>query len=148
MDDGYVRQFGQTSHIYRNPITLSASQIFSDPPINHAKVIKRGTQMHLDQFQWELPSKFQSLADGDYQIAIRPHHILPYQDHSAIIPMSGRVGVTELSGSESSAHFEFGSNNWVSLAHGVHPYNRGEEHTFYVNPEECLFFTLDGERAA
>lgn len=148
MDDGYVRQFGPTSDIYRNPITLSASQIFSDPPINHAKVIKRGAQMHLDQFEWELPSKFQSLTDGDYQVAIRPHHILPYKDHGAIIPVIGRIGVTELSGSESSAHFEFGNNSWVSLAHGVHPYKSGEEHTFYVNPEECLFFTLDGKRAA
>ncbi|MEP2943562.1 MAG: ABC transporter ATP-binding protein [Hyphomicrobiales bacterium] len=148
MDDGYVRQFGPTSHIYRNPITLSASQIFSDPPINYAKVTKRGAQVHLDQFEWELPSKFQSLTDGDYQIAIRPHHILPYKDHGAIIPVIGRIGVTELSGSESSAHFEFGNNSWVSLAHGGHPYKSGEEHTFYVNPEECLFFTLDGKRAA
>lgn len=148
MDDGYVRQFGPTSEIYRNPITFSASQIFSDPPINHAKVIKRGAQVQLDQFEWKLPSKFQSLTDGDYQVAIRPHHILPYKDHGAIIPVIGRIGVTELSGSESSAHFEFGNNSWVSLAHGVHPYKSGEEHTFYVNPEECLFFTLDGKRAA
>lgn len=148
MDDGYVRQFGPTAEIYRDPVTLSASQIFSDPPINHAKVVKNGSQMRLDQVVWELPKKYHSLADGDYQIAVRPHHVLPQKGHGSTVPVTGRVGVTELSGSESSAHFEFGDNGWVSLAHGVHPYSRDEDHTFFMNPNECLFFAPNGERAA
>ena len=148
MDDGYVRQFGVTAEIYRDPISLSASQIFSDPPINHAKVVKTGTKMRLAEVEWDIPSKFQALADGEYQIAIRPHHVLPQKGQGSSVAITGRVGVTELSGSESSAHFEFGENGWVSLAHGVHPYSRGQDHTFYMNPDECLFFTMDGTRAA
>ena len=148
MEDGYVRQFGPTADIYRNPVTLSASQIFSDPPINHASVVKRGVKIRLDQVEWELPAKFHTLSDGDYQVAIRPHHVLPHKERGATVPVTGCVGVTELSGSESSAHFEFGNNGWVSLAHGIHPYSRGEDHTFYLNPDECFFFTPDGKRAA
>lgn len=148
LDDGYVRQFGKTSDIYRNPVTLSASQIFSDPPINHAMVVKRGARIHFNEVEWDLPARFQELADGDYQVAIRPHHVLPNPENGATVPVTGRVGVSELSGSESSAHFEFNNNSWVSLAHGVHPYTRGTEHTFYLNPEECMYFTLDGQRAA
>jgi len=148
LDDGYVRQFGKTSDIYRNPTTLSASQIFSDPPINHALVVKQGTRIRFNDVEWDLSEKFQALADGDYQVAIRPHHVLPNRGNGAIIPVKGCVGVTELSGSESSAHFGFGDNNWVSLAHGVHPYSRGYDHTFYLNPEECMYFTISGQRAA
>ena len=148
MDDGHVRQFGPTAEIYRNPITLSASQIFSDPPINHARVVKHGKKMRLDQVVWDLSEKYHKLADGDYQIAVRPHHVLPEKGKRATVPVTGRVGVTELSGSESSAHFEFADNGWVSLAVGVHPYMRGEDHTFFLNPDECFYFTLDGQRAA
>jgi len=148
LDDGYVRQFGKTSDIYRNPITLSASQIFSDPPINHAMVVKQGARIHFNQVEWDLPAQYQTLADGDYQVAIRPHHVLPKPGNGATVPVTGRVGVSELSGSESSAHFEFNNNSWVSLAHGVHPYTRGTDHTFYLNPEECMYFTVDGQRAA
>ena len=148
LDDGNVRQFGKTSDIYRNPGTLAASKIFSDPPINHALVVKQSNQMQLNQTTWELPAKFNTLVDGEYQMAIRPHHVLPNKENGAVVPITGRVGVTELSGSESSAHFMFGDNNWVSLAHGIHPYSRGEDHTFYLNPEQCLFFTTDGQRAA
>ena len=148
MENGYVRQFGPTAEVYRDPINLKGSQIFSDPPINHAKVVKKGAKMHLGKVVWELPKKFQNLKDGEYQIAVRPHHVLPRKSHGATVALTGRIGVTELSGSESSAHFDFGDNGWVSLSHGVHPYERGEDHTFYLNPNECLYFTLTGERAA
>ena len=59
-----------------------------------------------------------------------------------------RVLVTELSGSESSAHFQMGDNIWVSLAHGVHPYEIGKNHTFHMDPSKCFFFGSDGARVA
>ena len=148
MDDGTVQQFGPTAELYRNPHSLSASMIFSDPPINHAVVRKNGSQIEMGKISWTLSEAKQSMADGKYQIAIRPHHVLPVKQDETPVSVTGRIGVTELSGSESSAHFEFDGNSWVSLAHGVHPYSRGEDHTFYMNPEACFYFTLDGDRVA
>lgn len=148
MDDGAVRQFGPTAEIYRNPATLAAAEIFSDPPINQARVVKCGSQVQLDQIEWELPSRFQALRDGDYQIAIRPHQVSPRPEQGARVAISGRIGVAELSGSESSAHFMLGEYSWVSLAQGVHSYAQGEDRSFYFDPDDCLFFTPDGERAA
>ncbi|MCP4819479.1 MAG: ABC transporter ATP-binding protein, partial [Shimia sp.] len=52
------------------------------------------------------------------------------------------------SGSESSAHFDMGQGSWVSLSHGVHPYEVGEAHDFFLDPSACLYFTPDGQRAA
>ena len=148
MDDGYVRQFGETAELYRNPATLSASMIFSNPPINHANVHKTGKKIAMGEVSWILPESCQSLSDGDYQLAIRPHHVLPIKTQDACVAITGRIGVTELSGSESSAHFQFAGNHWVSLAHGIHLYSPGEDHTFYLTPAECLYFTLDGDRVA
>ncbi len=56
--------------------------------------------------------------------------------------------VTELSGSDSSAHFRHGADDWVSLAAGVHPYEVGEDHSFYMNPAHCRYFGQDGQRVA
>ena len=148
MDDGYVRQFGTTAEIYRDPVSLSAAKIFSDPPINDAKIVKTGSRIDMAGVAWQIPNEHQSLPDGEYQIALRPHDVLPGQTSSATVAITGRVGITELSGSESSAHFTFNDTTWVSLAHGIHPYRSREEHTFYLNPHECLYFSLDGERVA
>ncbi|MEL7026948.1 MAG: TOBE domain-containing protein, partial [Pseudomonadota bacterium] len=88
------------------------------------------------------------LADGDYMLSIRPNHILPVASDKAHVALTGRVGVTELSGSESSAHFDFGGSGWVSLAHGTHVFEIGEAHTFYMDPSACIYFGPDGRRAA
>ena len=148
MQDGYVRQFGNTADLYRNPESLIAARVFSDPPINHASVIKKGNRIAMGDVSWDAIVQASGLNDGEYQVAIRPHHILPMKTDKAKIAITGQVGVTELSGSESSAHFVFGDHAWVSLSHGVHPYQVGEDHTFYMNPSECLYFAPDGSRAA
>lgn len=148
MEDGYVRQFGVTADIYRDPVSLAASAIFSDPPINHAPAVKEGGKMKMGSVSWKLPKALTGLHDGNYQVAIRPHHILPVKTGKATVSLTGRIGVTELSGSESSAHFDFEGNSWVSLSHGVHPYSVGEDHTFFMDPSACLYFAPDGSRVA
>ena len=66
----------------------------------------------------------------------------------ASVPLSGTVLVTELSGSDSSAHFALGQDNWVSLAHGVHRYHIGETRQFYLDPSKCFYFAPDGQLVA
>jgi glycerol transport system ATP-binding protein len=149
MEDGRVTQFGPTSDIYRNPENLSAARVFSDPPINVMGLTKRGDQAVLDSGAvWVLSGDAKSLADGAYSVAVRPHRVLPYRNGDADVELTGRVIVTELSGSESSAHFQLGDVAWVSLAAGVHPYEVGEEHAFYMDPVHCRYFAPDGQRVA
>ncbi|GGE62014.1 ABC transporter ATP-binding protein [Actibacterium pelagium] len=149
MDDGRVTQFGVTADIYRNPSNVLAASVFSDPPINTAEIVKQGdTALMNAGVSWTLSGDAAGLADGTYTVAIRPHHVVPVADDHATVHMSGRVQVTELSGSESSAHFEMGDSSWVSLSPGVHPYEVGEIHEFFMNPDACYFFAPDGSRAA
>ena len=76
----------------------------------------------------------------------------PVAEATGLVKLNGRVQVTELSGSESSAHFDLAASgqetSWVSLSHGVHPYKVGELHDFYMDPRAAYVFAPDGSRVA
>ena len=150
MADGRVSQFGPTAAIYRAPASLDAARIFSDPPINAAPVVVSDGRARLGDATWAAP-----LPDGAYRFAIRPHHVLPHPTRGPggrDVTLRGTVGVTELSGSESSAHFQLdgpdGPLAWVSLAHGVHPYRIGETHDFHMDPANGYWFDPQGRAVA
>ena len=149
MEDGRVTQFGQTAEIYRDPANVDAARVFSDPPVNTAGIVKQGSTAMLNAgVTWELEGAAAGLQDGSYTVAIRPHYVLPVANGSHTVRLSGQVQVTELSGSESSAHFQMGEGSWVSLSAGVHPYKVGEVHDFFMDPSACFFFAPDGSRVA
>lgn len=149
MDDGVVTQFGRTSEIYRHPANLTAARVFSDPPINSAAIVKSGNEAALPSgTRWTLEGEAAALPDGSYTVAVRPHRVLPNRSGERDVELRGRVLVTELSGSDSSAHFRLGEVDWVSLSSGVHPYKVGEDHTFYMDPSHCRYFGTDGKRVA
>jgi glycerol transport system ATP-binding protein len=146
MDDGNVVQFGKTADIYRTPGSLMAAAVFSDPPINMAAVTKAGDTITMGPASWPASGAAQGLIDGDYTVAVRPHNVTPVASDRHTVALNGQVLVTELSGSESSAHFRMDSTDWVSLAHGVHPYQIGADHPFYLDPTACFYFAPDGSR--
>ncbi len=149
MDDGVVTQFGTTADIYRRPENLTAARVFSDPPINSAEIVKAGqTAKMATGVSWTLDGVAAGLPDGQYTVAIRPHHVTPISATPNDVAIDGKVLVTELSGSESSAHFQLGDDGWVSLAHGVHSYEIGEDHRFYMDASQAYYFTPDGRLVA
>lgn len=149
MQDGRVTQFGPTAEIYRRPNTLTSARVFSDPPINSAPVTKMGDRVELGHgVGWQVTGAAANLRDGTYTVAIRPNYISPVRTDASHVPMTGTVQITELSGSESTAHFRMGAETWVSLAPGVHPYRVGEDHVFYMDPAHCFYFAPDGALAA
>jgi len=149
MEDGHVVQFGPTAEIYRKPATLGAARVFSDPPINVAQVRKTGSEMQMgDAARWPVPRGQEGLADGPYTLAVRPHHVTPHPRGTATVQLSGKVLVTEVSGSESSAHFQMQDAAWVSLSHGVTRFEIGQQHPFYLDPAGCYYFGKDGALAA
>ena len=147
MQDGNVVQFGPTAELYRNPANLTAAEVFSAPPINVAPISKTGSEIRLNDIRWSLAGDQAGLPDGDYMLAVRPNYVLPMESPEATVPLVGKVQVTELSGSDSSAHFAFGDTSWVSLSQGIHPYEVGEDHRFWLNPSKCFLFRQDGSLA-
>jgi len=146
LHEGRVTQFGPTSKIYRKPKDLLTAQVFSDPPINTAKISKRGSAITIfGNKKWPAGKAEKALADGDYTIGIRPHNIAPHGHGKAVGTVEGRVLVTELSGSESVIHFDVDGRTWVSQSHGIHPFNVGSKAKLYVDIDQSLFFGAENE---
>jgi glycerol transport system ATP-binding protein len=147
--EGRITQFGETAAVYRRPRNLDTADIFSDPPINMAPVRKRGGEIVLDGgIGWPARGEVSAMPDGEYTVGVRPHFVSPRPNGADAVRLTGRVLVTELSGSESVAHFALGEGVWVSQSHGVHGYQVGERHDFHMDPAGCLYFAPDGRLAA
>jgi glycerol transport system ATP-binding protein len=65
-----------------------------------------------------------------------------------MLGFSGRVSVTELSGSESFVHVDIGSATWVCLVRGVHEWEPGAPADVYVDMRRAFAFDADGALAS
>jgi glycerol transport system ATP-binding protein len=149
MHEGRITQFGPTAATYRAPDDLVTARVFSDPPINAAPVEKRGAEIILlDEARWPAAGAAAAIPDGRYTLGLRPHFVSPARTAEAHIPLTGIVRITELSGSESVAHFQAGDGIWVAQSDGVHPYRVGQPHRFFLDVAHGLYFAPDGRRVA
>ncbi len=78
----------------RRPRDLTTAKVFSDPPINTAPVTKLGNDILIGGAV-KLPAgnAAAAIADGEYTIGIRPHHITPRSEGDGTArrgPGSGR----------------------------------------------------------
>ena len=137
--EGKIIQYGKTLDVYNNPENLTSAEVFSDPPMNIAKVNKSGDSCSLSETNttWKTNKR---IKDGNYTIGIRPHNVTVEKTSTNSVEIKGKVMISELSGSESLIHFKYGQSNWVSLSSGSHKINIGEEMKLYMNVDECLFF--------
>lgn len=141
MHEGRVIDFGPTSQAYRQPVNLLAAKVFSEPPINTASVTKTGSRFVLNEtVHWPVPDGLKSLIDGPYTMGIRPHHVSPLNVGETPVAVEGTIHIAELSGSESMIHFDAYGDSWVSLSHGVHPFDAGARATLYADVSRCLYF--------
>ena len=146
---GRVTGFGETATLYRNPPDLATAEVFSDPPINTATVTKQGGQVVLNGVAWPAAGPIAQAPDGPYVVGVRPHFIVPDQPKDGAVRLQGRVLISELSGSESVAHFDMGGGLvWVAQSHGVHAYRVGETHEFFIDTARCLYFDTGGALVA
>ncbi|MCP5418856.1 MAG: ABC transporter ATP-binding protein [Chromatiaceae bacterium] len=141
LHQGRITQYGPTASVYRAPDDLLSAQVFSDPPINTAAIRKRGARFHYnDRVSWLAQGKYAALPDGSYTLAFRPHHITLAANNRDSVSVTGKVVVTEISGSESVVHMRVGSDTWVSLSHGIHQFARDQDVELFVQTDNCFYF--------
>lgn len=149
MHEGRVTQFGATASVYQAPNSALTASVFSDPPMNLVSVTKRDNRLSLNNdASWPLPSTAAALADGTYQLGVRPHHITLTPQGDASVPVRGSVLLNELTGSDSTIHADVAGNTWISQTQGIHKVQRGDSVELYVNPERCFLFDTTGQRVA
>ncbi|KAA0970626.1 ABC transporter ATP-binding protein [Aureimonas fodinaquatilis] len=145
LSEGRITQFGPTAEVYRNPELLITARTFSDPPLNVLAFNKHGPNF-VSQNGLLLPvaRHFSHIADGPYQLAIRPHHlsIVPLSGHS--VSLAGNVVVSEMTGSESFLHVQISDGRIIALVRGVERHAPGDAIRLYVDPEKVLVFGVDG----
>ncbi|MEJ2135154.1 MAG: ABC transporter ATP-binding protein [Desulfofustis sp.] len=141
LKEGRVVQFGKTASIYRQPATLESAEVFSDPPINTAVISKQGGQAVLGKVaSWKVPEKLAALPDGQYKIALRPHHLVLDKQE---VEVNGTVQIAEISGSESIIRISVNGNVWVSQTQGIHSFVYGEKIRIYFDAAHCMYFGAD-----
>ena len=145
MHEGRITQFGETAAAYRAPRDLVTARVFSDPPINAAAVIKRDGEIVMNgDVRWPTAGAIAGAPDGEYTIGVRPHFVSPEPRGDGTVVLDGKILVTELSGSESVAHFSLAGQTWVAQSQGVQAYQVGESHRFFMDVSRCLYFNADG----
>ncbi|WP_420547960.1 ABC transporter ATP-binding protein [Curvivirga sp.] len=141
LHQGRVTQFGPTSDIYRTPKDLISAKVFSEPPINTAKVVKEGNVIKLgSDIKWEAKGNLSNMKDGQYTFGIRPHHVTAQELGEQAIKVEGSVQITEISGSESVVHFNMNGNSWVSQSHGVQYHDVGSVAHLFADVSQGLYF--------
>ena len=145
--EGRVTQFGPTVEVYRRPNSLETARIFSDPPINALAVQKSGGTLTSAAGDLKIPAagRLAALPSGAYTLGFRPDHLFLKRPNADAIAVTGRVAVSEITGSESFIHLDFAGERWVALAHGVHDVEIGHPVEVYLDPSR--FFVFDGSGA-
>jgi len=145
LHEGSITQFGRTAEIYRRPADLRTAQVFSNPPINTAPVVKEDDNVVLsDSVRWPVKDGMQRFPNGPYILGIRSHDISPVPNGRDAVQLEGQVQITEISGAESVIHFAHGPLSWISQSHGVHAIKIGETIKFHMNTDHCMYFSADG----
>ena len=149
MHEGRVTQFGPTGEIYRHPVDKCTASVFSDPPMNTIRVTKQGNRFSLDDGTgWEAQGAYLAVDDGTYEFGVRPHHVRPSNGAAGGASVEGTVQVAEISGSESTVHFDLDGHSWISLAQGVHVFDVGQTARFHIDVDHSMLFSPQGDLVA
>lgn len=142
LHEGRVTQFGPTIDVYNQPVDLRTAQTFSDPPLNTVDVqLANGVLKDAGGRQLGSPVNAQSLDDGAYSMAFRPHHASLTKAGDYLIPVEGVISTSEITGSETYIHIKVADNHWVVLTHGIHQVHAGDAITVYLNPMRYYLFS-------
>ena len=147
LHQGHVTQFGPTIDVYRHPADSNTAQVFSDPPMNFASATLSGKSLTLQDGTKLATDGLPALKPGDYQIGFRPNHTTIHASKK-LQSIKARVGVSEITGSESFIHVEACGARWIALEPGVHELKPGSAINIYLDPSRFFVFSSDGRLVA
>jgi len=146
LHQGRLLQYGPTAEVYHRPATLTAAEMFSEPPINVLEGRVREGEVSFDsEVHFALDNDLAGLADGDYRFGVRPSHLAMTPRADDDLALDVAVELAEISGSETFLHVR---NEHVALvAHlpGVHAFGVDEAIRLYFPVHRLYVF--DGEGA-
>ena len=148
MDAGRILQSGPTLSAYNKPVSVRASAIFNDPPMNilDASVedaqsvrLADGTILHMAQPPLELAPGIAC------KVGIRCHQISLSTNAAQTNRLDCTIDLGELSGSETYVHLHRGDTDLVAQLPGVHACKSGTVVQAGVSPEHLFLFDSEGK---
>ena len=144
MWEGRVTQFGPTPRVYREPIDAITARVFSDPPMNFAPCIKRGTELSIGPGVSAPAEGAFAVPDGAYLAGFRANHLGRERPAGDALEFRCPVIVTEITGVQSFIHVAHGEDRWVGLVEGIHDIEPGREVSLWLDPRHVYLFDADG----
>ncbi|MBU2944656.1 ABC transporter ATP-binding protein [Shimia thalassica] len=149
MWEGRITQFGVTPSVYRLPTDATTARVFSDPPMNFLKIRKTdGRLLFGDGQAAPATGVFSDLSDGSYTAGFRPNHLELERHAENALEFTGKLHVTEITGSETFVHLDHHGEKWVGLVHGVRQLDIGAALNVYLDPKHVYIFAEDGTSVA
>src|SRR5262245_9988354 len=141
LSKGRVTQFGPTLEVYRRPVDRSTAEVFSDPPMNFISARIIAGKAHLPG-GIILPAcgPLLGLPDGDVMLGFRANHLFLRPSGKDSVPVTPKVAVVEITGSESFVHTIHEGERWIALAHGIHKLGPGTPVELYLDPHRMFVF--------
>jgi len=140
INEGNIVQYGKTFDVYSNPKNLVAAKVFNDPPLNIFDGSVKNKKINVSNVSFSSGKKLNDLADGNYKICVRPHHLKNTKENASDIEIEGKIKISEINGPETLIHFNFLNYDCTSLVKGIFNYSINEKIKFYFNPDNCLIF--------
>lgn len=160
LDQGELLQYGPTADVFHRPRSIRVARAFSDPPMNLvAGRWREGAQgpgvelpggVSLPMLQSPRPAAdpaAPALADGDaVTLGIRAS-ALRLQAAPGELSLSGRVDLSEISGSDSFVHLHTGIGELVMQLPGVHDFTLGSPLQVHLASHRVFVFDSEGALA-
>jgi glycerol transport system ATP-binding protein len=149
IDEGRILQTGLTPEVYHNPATTKVAEVFSDPPINYLPCTVQNHKATLgDNIQFPLTNHLKSLLAARYIFGVRSNHLSLNRTSGEDTEIHTKVELTEINGSETFIHANYGPSPVVVQENGVYPQRIGTEISIYVNPSNFFVFDQAGKLVA
>lgn len=143
--EGRITQFGPAPDVYRRPKDATTARVYSDPPMNFTPCRKQGNVLQFGEgARVAATGGFASLPDGDYRAGFRPNHLRLNAHSGSAMELRGKVGIAEITGSETFLHVTHGGEKWVALIHGVHNLSPGSTVSLWLDASHVYLFGTDG----
>lgn len=145
MHEGKVLQVGATAEVYQNPATMQVAEVFSDPPINFMTgTVSNGKITIGDSLSFPTPAAMAGLEEDEYTFGIRSSQLSLNSENELDACIKGEIGLTEINGSETFIHFNYGTESLVVQENGVHSYTVGNQVSVYAHPDSFYVFNKAG----
>ncbi len=149
LHEGRLLQTGPTGAVFHAPATEECADVFSDPPMNVVEAILTNDRVVLgDGTSLPLSGHDRNLPAGPCRVGIRANHLTVLRRSERLVPIKGRVELSEISGSETYVHLRHGDTTLIAREEGVHTHPIGSEIQVYADPDRIFVFSTSGQLVA